>query len=387
MAFNPLSRLGGGGIDPALSRTAGGRGLGPIDAEIDAKAKTMASLAWQTAVGRSGTADPSLEAAARQKPSGPTWFGFHNDASILARLAQQGVAPTPVHLRIAQQMLRYGVPLQPANIEQIRALWQALGGSSLVDLEALTALFAAGLPTDPENFKAMSRLLAGGPAAHLFARTAMTLRSAGPAGPQAEALKQSLQAWWKLGNGPEMLASEMPQFQQLSTRIRQQVTALSGARLPEQLAQDVQALAEHFRAHEMLQRTPQNSLYIPFFQWRDQQPLPGEILIHADRDGHAERTGQYAQVTLAIDTRNLGRITIDLTASRGHLGIAFEVQDARIKAYMDARTPELGKRIAPRTGYVLAGMRVDAVGNGRSISILLPRRRDLRRLSRAVGVL
>jgi len=386
LAFNPLNRLGGGGLDSALTRTGsavGGRGGSQPDPAIDANAK---SPSW-TALGRTGAADPSLEAAARQKPSGPTWFGYHNDSSILARLAQQGVAPTPVHLRIAQQMLRYGVPLQPTNIEQIRALWQALGGSSLVDLEALTALFAAGLPTEPDNFKAMARLLAGGPTAHLLARTAMTLRTAGPAGPQAEALKQSLQAWWKLGNGPELLATEMPQFQQVATRIRQQVTTLAAARLPEPLAQDVQALGEHFRAHEMLQRTPQNTLYVPFFQWRDQQPLPGEILIHADREGGAERRAQYAQVTIAIDTRNLGRITIDLTASRGHLGIGFEVQDAQIKAFFDARTGELGRRIGPRTGYVLAGMRVDAVGNGRSISILLPRRRDLRRLSRAVGVL
>ncbi|MEB3298621.1 MAG: hypothetical protein VKO21_03960 [Candidatus Sericytochromatia bacterium] len=364
MAFNPLNRLGGGGIDPARFLPGSG-----------------------TAGRLTGPQDPTLEAAARLKPAGPTWFGFHSEASILARLAQQGTAPTPAHLRIAQQMLRYGVPLQPSNIEQIRALWQALGGSSLVDLEALTALFASGLPTEPENFRAMSRLLAGGPTAHLLARMAMVLREAGPAGPQAEGLKQALQAWWKLGNGPEALPGEMPQFQQLAVKIRQQAQVLAGARLPEPVQRDLQALNEHFRAHEMLQRAPQQSLYIPFFQWRDQQPLPGELLIHADQDSSAERQARYAQVTIAVDTRNLGRVTIDLTASRGHLGVAFEVQDTLIKSWFDARTPELGKRIAPRTGYVLAGMRVDAVGNGRSISLLLPRRRDLRRLSRAVGVL
>jgi hypothetical protein len=334
--------------------------------------------------------------AAKQKPSGPQVFGYHTDASIMARMAQQGIAPNAVNLRIAQQMLRYGIPLSASTLSHIRQIWQGLGAMSLVDLEALIALFSMGTPIDAPNMKAMLQLFSGGPMSHLFARLTLALKqqqqpNLGPGGREVEQLKTVMQNYWKLGNGPEALPQELGQFQQLNAKIKQLVdaAAANSTKLPGEIAAELVALKELFQAQQMLQnqRLPGSSIYIPFFQWREQQPMPGEFLVQADRDNAAQAAANYTQVTLAVDTRNLGRVTIDFTAIRGHLGVQFEVQDAPVKQLVDSGLPALRKRLGPRTGYMIAGLTVVEVGQGRSISVLLPKRRDLRKLGRAIGVL
>lgn len=364
MGFNPMRGLGGG-IEPSVSRP----GSSP----------TRTTQAPPT--------DQTLVDAAKQRPQGPQYFGFHNDASIQARLAQQGVAPNAVNLRIAQQMLRYGLPLSPNTISQIRQLWQALGAMSLVDLEALIALFATGLPAEQGNMQAMLQLLSGGPMSHLMARLTIALKQAPGQQPSSEQLKTLLQAFWKLGNGPEAFPQEMGQFKVLSERIKLQVNTLLTTKPSPELAIELMGLQQLFRAHEMLQRQPGQTIYVPFFQWREQQPMPGELLVQQDKDDCAQQAAKYTQLTLAVDTRNLGRITIDLTACRGHLGLRFEVQDANIQKIVESGLAPLRKRIGPRTGYQLANVQVLEVGQGRAISVLLPKRRDLRKLSRAIGVL
>lgn len=344
---------------------------------------------------RTTAPDSNLLDAAKQKPQGSQFFGYHTDASIMARMAQQGIAPTAVNLRIAQQMLRYGIPLSASTLSHVRQMWQGLGAMSLVDLEALIALFSMGTPIDAPNMKAMLQLFSGGPMSHLFARLTLALKQqgamAGPAGRDLEQLKTALQSFWKLGNGPEAFPQELGQFHTLGGKIKQLVdsAAANGSKLPGELASELASLKELFHAQQMLQnqRLPGTSVYIPFFQWRDQQPMPGEFLVQADRDNAAQAAANYTQVTLAVDTKNLGRVTIDFTAIRGHLGVQFEVQDAPVKQLVDSGLPNLRKRLGPRTGYMIAGLTVVEVGQGRSISVLLPKRRDLRKLGRAIGVL
>ncbi|MBM3268367.1 MAG: flagellar hook-length control protein FliK [Candidatus Sericytochromatia bacterium] len=337
--------------------------------------------------------EQSLVDAAKQRPAGPQFFGYHTDASIMARLAQQGIAPNAVNLRIAQQMLRYGLPLSPATLGNIRQMWQAMGAMSLVDLEALIALFSMGKPIDAANMGAMLQLLSGGPMSHLFARLTLALKQLPPgmpgaAGKEGEQLKQLLQAFWKLGNGPEALPAELPQFRQLTGRIQQLLGSGLPGRVTGELATELAALHQLFQAQHLLQAQRQGTtIYIPFFQWREQQPMPGEFLVQADRENAAQAAANYTQITVAVDTRNLGRVTIDFTASRGHLGLQFEVQDQAVKQLVDAGLPTLRKRLGPRTGYTIAGLSVVEVGQGRSISVLLPKRRDLRKLGRAIGVL
>lgn len=360
---------------------------------------SLGGASWQPQVGggpydRSGVSgpqgpDPTLEDAARQRPQGPQYFGYHNDSSILARLAQQGVAPTPVNLRIAQQMLRYGLPISPEMIAQLRQLWQAMGASSLVDLEALIALFSSGLPADQTSLQAMLQLLSGGPASHLLARLTMALKQQGQGLPQLDALKALLTSYWKLGNGPEAFPKEIGQFQQIMNQLRTLLDAQLAAgldKLPRELASELMSLRQLFQAQTMLQRVPGSTLYIPFFQWRDQHPMPGEFLVETERDP-IQKAAQYTHLTVCVDTRNLGRLTLDFTALRGHLAVRFEVQDQPVKKALESQLPSFQRRLAPSTGYIIAGLKVEEVGQGRSISVLLPKRRDVRKLGRAIGVI
>ncbi|MBI6546484.1 MAG: flagellar hook-length control protein FliK [Cyanobacteria bacterium NC_groundwater_1444_Ag_S-0.65um_54_12] len=334
------------------------------------------------------TLEPTLFETARQRPEGPRFFGYHNDSSILARLAGQGVAPNAINLRIAQQMLRYGLPLVPNTLAQIRQLWQALGASSLVDLEALTVLFSLGLPTENQNIAALLQLLSGGPLSHLLARLTLVLKQGPPGQRGLESLKALLHSFWQLGNGPATLPNELAQFYQLTRQIREQAQlATQNSRLPGELAAELAALGQLFHAQELLQTRPGKSLYIPFFQWREQQPMPGEFLVQANSELPAAVAAGYSQLTLAVDTRNLGRITLDFTALRGNLAISFEVQDAAVKQLVEKGLTGLRQKLAPATGYHVAALAVHEVGQGRSISTLLPKRRDLRRLSRALGVI
>lgn len=329
------------------------------------------------------TLDP-LQQAASQKPAGPTYFGYHNDSSIAARLAQQGIAPNPVNLRIAQQMLRYGIPLGADALNQFRQLWAGMGSASLVDLEALMALFAQGVELAPENMAAMSQMLSGGPLSHLMAQLTMSLKNQAVGGAQLQELKALLNGYWKLGAGPEQLAADLAQFQQLAKKLDKTLLAMDPQRTPPELMSDLSQLKDLLHAQQMLTR--HNAVYVPFYQWRDQQPMPGELLVETDDNPSFQAAG-FAQVTLAVDTRNLGRMTIDFTTVRGHLSVKLEVQDQATKQFLERGLPDLRHRLTFRTPYQVATIQCSETGQSRAISVLLPRRRDLRKLGRAIGVI
>lgn len=332
-----------------------------------------------------GPSAPSIEQVAAQRPQGQSYFGYHTEASISARLAQQGVPPNATNLRIAQQMLRYGIPLGGDTLAQLRHLWQTMGGTSLVDLEALMALFATGHPASPENMAAMNQLLAGGPMSHLFARLTMAMRNHQGQLPQAAELQALMSQFWKLGNGPDKLAAELPQFEQIFLRMGKLASG-DHSRLPQDVAQGMNQIRDFITAQQLLIKQPQNTVYVPFFQWRDQQPMPGELLVQADQDPAAQAAG-YAQVALAVDTRNLGRMHLDFTVIRGHLSVRLDVPDAGTKQYLERGLADLRHKLVARTPYNVATILCQDVGQAKAVSVLLPKRRDLRKLGRAIGVL
>jgi hypothetical protein len=331
-----------------------------------------------------GPTAPSIEQSASQRPQGPSYFGYHNDSSISARLAQQGVPPNALNLRIAQQMLRYGIPLGGDSLAQLRHLWQTMGANSLVDLEALMALFASGHPASTENMAAMTQLLSGGPMSHLFARLTMVMRNHGQL-PQAAELQTLMTQFWKLGNGPEKLGGELAQFEQIFARMGKLASG-DLSRLPPDVAQGLNQIRDFITAQQLLVKQPQNTVYVPFFQWRDQQPMPGELLVQADQDPAAQAAG-YAQVALAVDTRNLGRMHLDFTVIRGHLSVRLDVPDAGVKQLLERGLPDLRHKLVSRTPYNVATILCQEVGQAKAVSVLLPKRRDLRKLGRAIGVL
>ena len=100
----------------------------------------------------------------------------------------------------------------------------------------------------------------------------------------------------------------------------------------------------------------------------------------------SSRTGAFVRVTLAVETKHLGRIVVDLTYVREHLNARFEVADDKVKKLLDTRLVLLRQRLVAAP-YVVDILASQAVGNARSVSALLPKRRNLNKLSRAQGVL
>lgn len=352
--FNPDIRTGGQGGSSAASRVSG--------------------------------PNPTLEQAARERPSGSQYFGFHNDASIAARLAQQGIAPNPVNLRLAQEMLRYGVPLSSDGLNYFRQLWQGLGGNSLVELEALLALYSEGLEMGPKNLAAMTQLMSGGPMSQLMAQMTMTLKNEAAGNRELNELRGLLSGFWQLGGGPEQLGADLASFQQILGKLNRTVQGLDPQKIPPELMTELSQLKDLMHAQQMLVKHPNTSVYVPFYQWRDQQPLPGELLVQTDDNPSFQAAG-FAQVTLAIDTRHLGRVVIDFTALRGHLSVKLEVQDPSTKQFLERGLPDLRHRLTFRTPYQVATIQCAETAQSRSISVLLPKRRDPRRLGRAIGVI
>ncbi|MNX77956.1 Flagellar hook-length control protein FliK [compost metagenome] len=340
----------------------------------------------QSAPRVTGPTAPSLEQAAKERPAGPQFFGYHNDASIAARLAQQGIAPNPVNLRLAQQMLRYGIPLSADALNHFRQMWQGMGSASLVELEALLALFTQGIEAGPQNVAAMAQLLNGGPMSHLLAQLTMALKNQETLTPQLQEIRAQLNAFWKLGTGPEQLGAELAQFQQLKQQLSRMLSNLDPAKVPSELINELSQLKDLLHAQKMLVKDPQNAVYVPFYQWRDQQPMPGELLVETEDNPSFQAAG-FAQVTLAVETRNLGRMTISFTTVRGHLTVKLEVQDTPTKQFLERGLPDLRHRLTFRTPYQVATIMCLPTGQERATSVLLPKRRDLRKLGRAIGVI
>ncbi len=326
----------------------------------------------------------TLEQQAAQRPEGPRYFGFHTDSSIGARLAQQGVAPNATNLRIARDMLRYGIPLDPTMLSHFRQLWQGLGGGSLVELEALLALFSSGLEPGPDQIRQMMSLYSMGPVSQRLGQLTMGLQGYEQLPATAE-LRQLLGQYWRLGSAPGALPGDLPRFQALLDRIESLLSGPAMDRLPANLRDEASKLLEVRQAQHMLLPAETRKFYVPFHQWQEQTPMPGELLIQ----GPAPTGGPagYAQVTLAVETRTMGRVVLDFTAIREHLTLKVEVQDASVKQRLERGFPDLRHRLVQRSTYAVATILCQETGGARSISLLLPRRRDPRRLGRAIGVI
>ena len=156
-------------------------------------------------------------------------------------------------------------------------------------------------------------------------------------------------------------------------------------RLPPHLQEEAEKLLEVRRAQQMLLPAETRKLYVPFHQWQEQTPMPGEMLIQGPVPTGGG--GGYAQVTLAVETRTMGRLVLDFTAIREHLTLKVEVQDTSVKQRLERVLPDLRHRLVQRSSYAVATILCQETGGARSISLLLPRRRDPRRLGRAIGVI
>lgn len=311
------------------------------------------------------------------------FFGFHTEASIMARLAQMGMSPTLANLRIAQQLLRYGQGLDAASVNNIAQLWGQYGSGDVVALEALVVLHAQGLAINGQNLQAMMQLIGGGPLSHLLARLTMALKSERDA--RLSGLGKRLTAFWQLGHLDKDMIGQLGKFERELSGLAAELAALELKGLSDETIGELSRLKDLFNAHQMLAKQSNPTQYIPFFIWRDQQPLPAELLVQ-DEGGGGPGASNFQRVTLAVETKNLGRITVDLTHIREHLSGKFEVSDEKIKKLIDARLVLLRQKLMA-SPYMVDILACQATGNERAVSALLPKRRDIKKLGRAHGIL
>jgi hypothetical protein len=311
------------------------------------------------------------------------YFGFHTDASIMARLAGMGLSPSLGNLRVAQQLLRYGQGLDAELIGNIAHLWSQLGGNDATKLEALVVLQTQGLAVNAANLQAMVQLLAGGPLSNLLARLTMAVKSENSA--KLVGVGKHLNAFWQLGHLDKDVVGQLGDFQKVLAGLADEIGKLEQNALSEGTAVEMQRLSDLFEAQKLLADQTNPAQHLPFFIWREQQPMPAEVLVQSEGGG-SDGALPFMRVTLAVETKNMGRVVVDLTYVRDHLSGRFEVVEEKVKKVLDARLVLLRQRLvaSPYNVDILASQ---AVGNARATSALLPKRRDLKKLSRAQGIL
>lgn len=358
----------------------------PLPGSLPSGGRPPAGVGLTGAGGTSGAgkAAGSEESAGLQRAkAAPRYFGFHTDASIMARLAGMGLSPTLGNLRVAQQLLRYGEGLDPERIAEVAQIWSQVGEGDTTKLEAIVALMSKGLPVNPANLQAMGQLLAGGPLSHLLARLTMAVKAEG--NPQLAGVGQKLNSLWQLGHLDKNLLGQLKDFQRLLGGLHEEIGRLDMKRLKPETALELGRLGDLFEAQRLLTPPGTNNYFLPFFIWRNHQPLPAEIFVQ-EEGGGSENTQPFTRLTVAVETLSLGRMVVDFTYMRDHLSVRFDVQDEKIKKRVDPRLVALRARLGQRS-YQVDILAVQAHGAGRAISTLLPKRRDLKRLSRVQGVL
>jgi hypothetical protein len=248
----------------------------------------------------------------------------------------------------------------------------------------LVVLHAQHLSVNAANLQAMLQLLAGGPPSHLLARLTMAVK--GEQNSKLAGVGKHLNAFWQLGHLDKDMIKQLGEFQKQLAGLTDELSRIDGRGLSEDTMLEIGRLRDLFDAHNLLaSQAPNPARYLPFFVWRDQQPMPGEVIVQNEGGGEAG-AGAFMRVTLAVETKNLGRITVDITYVREHLNARFEVVDEKIKKLVDARLVLLRQRMVA-CPYIVDILSCQAVGNARAVSALLPKRRDLKKLSRAQGIL
>lgn len=339
------------------------------------------------AAGAPGTASTGGSSAlAKLADAFPRFFGTHNDQSLLSRLNSSGIAPNGLNLAIAKQLLRYGQALDAASVARIAQLWGQYGPNDAIALEAIVLLASQGLPFNGGTLQAMMQLLAGGPLSHLLARLTMAMQ----AEPDAKlgGIANRLTRLWQLGHLEKELSSQFGQFQQLLAGLESELSRLDWNRLGPQTQAELAHLRDLLEAQKLLAANGKGGQFMPFFVWRDQQPLPAELFVESDGGGHegALDAAAFTRITVAVETRKLGRVTAEITVVRDTLNIRFEVADEKIKKRMDSKLVLLRQRLGPGP-YRVDLLSVHPTGPSRAVSALLPKRRDLRKLGRVHGMM
>lgn len=160
--------------------------------------------------------------------------------------------------------------------------------------------------------------------------------------------------------------------------------------LMEQVGFQVEKIQSHLVAREMLsQNLPVH--VVPIMVHANGESYPAEIYVHQDADGrdpeNRHEGDERTRLTLTLETKNMGRVAIDLTSRKDDMGLDLKVITRRIKLAFDERLDELKHRVERNGEYKVEHLSCRVVPDLESRqSMLLPPKRPIRSLRRVEGV-
>lgn len=160
--------------------------------------------------------------------------------------------------------------------------------------------------------------------------------------------------------------------------------------LMEQVGVQVEKIQAHMVAREMLsQNLPIH--VVPIMVHAHGEAYPAEIYVQQDYDPEDPRqgpdSGRPFKLTLTLETKNMGRVSVDLATLKDDMSLDLKVQTRRIKLVVDERIQDLKTRLETEGDYRLSHLGCQVVPELESRqSMLLPAKRNIRSLRRVEGV-
>lgn len=160
--------------------------------------------------------------------------------------------------------------------------------------------------------------------------------------------------------------------------------------LMEQVGVQVEKIQSHMVARELLsQNLPIH--VVPIMVHAHGEAYPAEIYVQQDYDPEDSRqgpdSGRPFKLTLTLETKNMGRVSVDLAALKDDMSLDLKVQTRRIKLFVDEQILDLKSRVEREGDYKLSHLGCQVVPELESRqSMLLPAKRNIRSLRRVEGV-
>lgn len=162
------------------------------------------------------------------------------------------------------------------------------------------------------------------------------------------------------------------------------------SQLMQQAGVQIERIESQLVAREMLsQNLPIH--VVPLTIHHQGERFPAELCVQQDYDPREQRPdgghGRPFKLTLTLETKNLGRVSVDLAALKDDMTVDLKVQTRRIKTVVDDRLKELRTKVETGGDYKIShlGCRVVPDLESRQ-SMLLPPKRVIRSLRRVEGV-
>lgn len=160
--------------------------------------------------------------------------------------------------------------------------------------------------------------------------------------------------------------------------------------LMEQVGFQVEKIQSHLMAREMLSQTLPCHC-IPITVHANGETFPAEIYVQQDYDPDDPESGPDGEmplkVTLTLETKNLGRVAVDLATLKDDMMLDLKVVNRRVKLALDKHLDQLKYKLERHGDYALSHVNCRVVPDLENRqSMLLPPKRLVRSLRRVEGV-